>query len=76
MQDKPDAKRPRAGSDMAVRNAKLAAKPYKLASGDGLYLYVTTDGSKQWRYDYRYAGKRKTLSFGAYPVVTLAIARD
>jgi integrase len=62
-------------SDPAVRNAKPADKPYKLTDGDGLYLLVKNAG-KYWRYDYRYVGKRKTLAFGVYPVITLAEARE
>jgi integrase len=62
-------------SDPAVRNAKSTGKPYKLTDGDGLYLLVK-DAGKYWRYDYRYVGKRKTLAFGVYPVITLAEARE
>ncbi|WP_090961534.1 integrase arm-type DNA-binding domain-containing protein [Nitrosospira sp. Nsp18] len=62
-------------SDPAVRNAKPSAKPYKLTDGEGLYLLINNAG-KYWRYDYRFQGKRKTLAFGVYPVITLADARD
>lgn len=61
--------------DVDCRNAKPTEKPWKLRDGAGLYLYVTTKGSKLWRMDYSHAGKEKTLSFGAYPTVTLAAAR-
>ena len=63
-------------SDIAVRSAKPAAKPCKLSDSGGLYLYVTTPGGKLWRFDYRFGGKRKTLSFGVYPDVSLKEARD
>lgn len=43
--------------------------PRKVFSGSGLYLYLTPNGGKYWRYKYRYAGKEKTLSLGAYPDV-------
>jgi integrase len=62
-------------TDTAVRNAKLAEKPYKLTHGKGLYLLVNATG-KYWRLDYRFAGKRKTLALGVYPDVTLATARE
>jgi integrase len=62
-------------TDVTVRNAKPKAKDYKLADGGGLYLLVTTTGGKLWRMDYRFSDKRKTLSFKAYPAVTLADAR-
>lgn len=67
--------------DSQVTNAKPSARPYKLADGEGLYLYVTPkndrhkDGAKSWRYDYRMAGRRETLTIGKYPDVSLASAR-
>ncbi|AOH84091.1 hypothetical protein AWL63_09060 [Sphingomonas panacis] len=45
------------------------AKDYKLADGEGLYLLVRPNGSKLWRFKYRFDGKEKLLSFGAYPDV-------
>ncbi len=62
-------------TDTAVRNAKPAEKPYKLTHGKGLYLLVNATG-KYWRFDFRFAGKRKTLALGVYPDVTLATARE
>jgi integrase len=41
-----------------------------------LYLYVSPTGGRLWRLDYRFSGKRKTLSFGAYPAVSLKDARQ
>lgn len=62
-------------SDVAVRQAKPKEKPYKLADGTGLYLLVNQAG-KYWRYDYRFGEKRKTISYGVYPVMTLSAARE
>ena len=62
-------------SDTALRNLKPDGTPSKLADSEGLYLYVSPTGGKLWRMDYRFAGKRKTLSFGAYPTVSLKDAR-
>ncbi len=62
-------------SDTALRNAKPTDKPQKLADSEGLYLYISPIGGKLWRMDYRFAGKRKTLSFGKYPAVGLKDAR-
>lgn len=63
-------------SDTAIRNAKPAGKPVKITDGDGLYLLVQPSGAKWWRFDYRLAGKRKTLSMGVYPDVSLKQARE
>jgi integrase len=59
-----------------IKNAKAGSKPRKLTDGGGLYLLVDTRGGKYWRYDYRFAGKRKTLALGVYPDVSLKEARE
>ncbi len=59
----------------ALNQAKPKAKPYKLADEKGLYLLIQSSGSKLWRFDYRFNGKRKTIAFGAYPDLSLAEAR-
>ena len=66
---------------MALTDVKVKAaivpddkKQIKLADGGGLYLLVNKTG-KYWRLDYRYAGKRKTLAIGIYPIITLKSAR-
>ena len=63
-------------SDTAIRNVKPAAKPVKLFDGGGLYLEVFPVGGKLWRMKYRFGGKEKRLSFGAYPTVGLMEARE
>lgn len=59
-----------------VLNAKPGERPKKLADGGGLYLLVNPNGSKWWRFDYRFDGKRKTLSMGVFPEVSLKDARE
>ncbi len=63
-------------SDVAIRKAKPAAKPYKMADGRGLFLLVKPTGSKLWRWKYRVVGREKLLALGAYPEVSLTAARD
>lgn len=63
-------------SDIAIRKAKPANKPLKMTDGGGLYLLLNPTGSRWWRLDYRFAGKRKTLSMGVYPDIGLKDARD
>lgn len=43
---------------------------------DGLYVLVRTNGNRLWQYKYRFAGKEKVYSYGQYPEVTLAEARE
>ncbi len=47
----------------------------KYRDGGGMYLLVNASG-KYWRMDYRFANKRKTLSLGVYPSISLAKARQ
>ena len=63
-------------TDTAVKNAKAKATAYKLADGGGMYLIVTPKAQKWWRLDYRFAGKRKTISLGVYPDVSIKEARS
>lgn len=60
----------------AIEAAKSKEKPYKLPDFGGLYLYISTSGTKSWRYDYQFNGKRKTLTIGKYPYVSLSDARE
>lgn len=61
-------------NDRQIKNAKPAEKPFKLNDGKGLYLYINTSGGKLWRFDFSHNGKRKTLSIGKYPTVSLVEA--
>ncbi len=63
-------------TDTRIRNAKPSARAYKLSDGGGMYLLVTPDGGRYWRLDYRFAGKRRTLALGVYPIVTLSDSRE
>ena len=63
-------------NDTRIRSAKPRERDYKLSDFDGLYLLVCSNGSKLWRFAYRFDGKQKQIALGAYPQVTLAEARD
>ena len=63
-------------SDVAVRKLKPRIKAYKSADGGGLFLFVQSNGSKYWRFAYRFGGKQKTLALGVYPDVPLILARE
>ncbi len=63
-------------SDTAIRTAKPAEKPRKLADEKGMYLLIQPSGAKLWRMDYRFDSKRKTLTLGTYPDTGLALARE
>jgi integrase len=59
-----------------AKNAKPLERAYKLADSEGLFLLVQPNGAKLWRMKYRFAGKEKLLSFGAYPALGIAAARE
>lgn len=63
-------------TDTAIRNAKPKEKPYSLADERGLSILIQPAGGKWWRFRYRFDGKAKMLSFGIYPDVGLADARE
>jgi hypothetical protein len=63
-------------TDSECRNAKPGDKARKLNDGAGLYLFLSAAGGRAWRFDYTLEGKRKTATFGKYPKVTLAQARE
>jgi hypothetical protein len=63
-------------TDREVKNAKPKTTEFKLFDGGGLYLLVVPTGGKLWRMKCRVEGKEKLLSFGAYPAISLADARQ
>ncbi|HEM8703418.1 MULTISPECIES: tyrosine-type recombinase/integrase [Enterobacter] len=63
-------------NDMQIRRAKPEAKAYTLGDGQGLSLLIEPNGSKSWRFRYRFGGKPKMISLGVYPTITLADARS
>jgi len=62
-------------TDVAIKNAKPRAKPYKMGDAGGLFLLVQPSGGKLWRLKYRVDGREKKLGIGTYPEVSLAEAR-
>ncbi len=52
------------------------AKPGRHGDGRGLFLYVKPSGSRSWVLRYQVQGRRRDLGLGAYPDVSLAMARQ
>ncbi|AEP29728.1 integrase domain-containing protein [Brumicola nitratireducens] len=65
-------------TDSKIQSAKPREKDYKLSDGRGLHLRVRAGGTKDWifRYQVPFSGTRKDMSFGIYPTVGLADARE
>ncbi len=63
-------------TDTKIKNARAdQKKDYKLSDGDGLYLLISKAGGKHWKFEYRYDSKRKKVSLGSYPEISLSKAR-
>jgi Arm DNA-binding domain len=63
-------------TDTAIHAAMPKDRLYKLAESGGLYLAVSPSGASLWRLKYRLNSREKILSIGAYPAVSLALARE
>ena len=57
-------------------SAKAAKKPGRHSDGGGLYLNVSPTGTKSWLFMWVRDGKRREMGLGAYPSVSLAVARQ
>src|ERR1700731_406102 len=62
-------------SDASIKAARPRDKPYKMADERGLFLLVTPNGGRWWRFRYRFDRKEQLLSLGVYPDVSLETAR-
>ena len=67
---------------MKLTNEKIKAivcpkdqKKTKTSDGNNLYLVTKITGSKHWYFIYMIGGKRKNMSLGKYPTVSLKLAR-
>lgn len=64
------------GIRAALKTAAESGKASKHVDGAGLHLEARPSGTGWWRFRYRFAGKEGMLSFGTYPEVGLALARQ
>ncbi len=59
----------------SMQHGRHCAKPLryarKILDGRGLYQLLMPNGSRYWRYNYRFNGKQKTIALGVYPDVSL-----
>ena len=59
------------------RSTSGALAGNRLSDGAGLYLFITPNNAKSWRFEYRYpkGGKRHILVYGSFPDLSLAEVR-
>ena len=62
-------------TQLAILKAVAKDKPLKLSDGGGLHLLVQPNGSKLWRFRYRFVGRENMVALGAFPTTSLADAR-
>jgi integrase len=53
-------------TDTELRKLRPKEKSFKVADRDGLYVTISTTGTKSFRYDYRLNSRRETLTIGRY----------
>lgn len=63
-------------TDSLIKAIKPGKTATRHADGNGLTLLCSPVGKKSWRCRYRYGGKEKNLSLGAYPEISLKRARE
>ena len=63
-------------TDIDLRTWIKAGKPVAFSDGDGLTFTLSEKGTAAWTLRYRIAGKRKELTLGRYPDMSLAKARE
>ncbi|MHB1058081.1 MAG: Arm DNA-binding domain-containing protein [Rhodanobacter sp.] len=56
-------------TDESAHAIAPADKPRKVTVGLGLYLLVNPNGSRWWRFRFRFNGRQNTLSCGIFPDV-------
>ena len=59
-----------------ITNSKPRTKPYGLADGGGLFLWVNPNGHKYWHFRYSFDLKQHRISLGPYPAMSLQLARE
>ena len=64
-------------TDILCKGYKPTGKGYKKSDGQGMYLFISSTGSKVWRIGYRdEQGREQTYVLGPYPLVSLKDARS
>jgi integrase len=63
-------------TDKAIQALKPRERLYRVADSGGLCIEVTPNGTKLWRYRYRFGGRAKMMALGRWNEITLQEARD
>ncbi len=63
-------------TDLHIRRLIAAGNPVAKSDGDGLTFTLSQSCTASWVLRYRFAGRRKELTIGNYPDISLASARE
>lgn len=62
-------------TDTALKNLRPKTRAYKSTDRDGMYVYVSTGGAISFRYDYRFNGRRETMTIDDMALLEVEAAR-
>lgn len=63
-------------TDVELRNCIKAGQPVTKTDGDGLTFTLSAKGTAAWTLRFRIGGRRKELTLGRYPDMSIAKARE
>lgn len=63
-------------TDLQIKNLATRKKRYEIADGNGLYVRVMPTGAKSLIFRYLFEARPRRMTLGAYPGVSLALARE
>ncbi len=58
-------------SRLNPKQVEHLSEPGRYLDSDGLYLVISTTGSKSWLLRFQLSGKRRDMGLGPFPTVTL-----
>ena len=63
-------------TNAAIKSVEPQEKPFTMPDSQGLYLLVKPNGSKLWRFQYRYQGRPHLLALGSIDIFTSAFTKS
>ena len=63
-------------TDLQIKRLVPREKRFEVGDGKGLYVRVFPTGVKAWVFRYNFEGIPRRMTFGKYPSMTLAEARE
>ena len=67
---------PMANGNLTAQALERLREPGRHSAGSGLYLQITSTGTRSWLFRFQRRGRRHEMGFGPFPTITLAAARQ